>query len=73
MASRWERRLAKWDASNQVTMEKHREVAGGSWEEFNERNFPGPAWAYAVSFLPVVGWVGTLAIAWAKWRRRQSP
>jgi hypothetical protein len=39
MGERLNRRLAKWDASNQATMRKQNEWAGGTWEEFDERNF----------------------------------
>lgn len=49
MAERLNRNLAKWDAANEATMRQQNEAAGGTWEEFNERHFPGPAWAYAIS------------------------
>jgi len=42
VGDRLNRRLAKWDAGNQTTMMKHNELAGGTWEEFGERHFPGP-------------------------------
>ncbi len=53
-------------------MMKHNEVAGGTWEEFAERNFPGPAWAYAISNLPLVGWIGAIVIYRAHRSRRND-
>ena len=53
-------------------MMKHNELAGGTWQEFGERNFPGPAWAYAVSNLPLVGWIGAIVIYRAHRSRRND-
>jgi hypothetical protein len=72
MGERLNRRFAKWDASNQATMRKQNELAGGTWEEFNERNFPGPAWAYAITALPWIGWIGLLMIARARRARNKA-
>lgn len=66
IGDRIDRRLAKWDASNAATMRRQNERAGRMWEEFNERDFPGPAWAYAISNLPVVGFLGALVISSAR-------
>lgn len=72
MGDRLNRKMAKWDAANQTTMRKHNEWAGGTWEEFTERNFPGPPWAYAMSNLPVVGLIGAIVIHRARRSRRNA-
>jgi hypothetical protein len=53
-------------------MRKHNEVAGGTWEDFNERNFPGPGWAYAFSGLPWIGGIGLIVIARVRRARRKD-
>ena len=53
-------------------MQEHNEVAGGTWEEFTDRNFPGPRWAYAISGLPLIGWIGLIAIMRAHRAQRES-
>jgi hypothetical protein len=72
VGDRLNRRLAKWDAANQATMRKQNEMAGGTWEEFTERNFPGPSWAYAMCNLPVVGLIGAIVIHRARRSRRNA-
>jgi hypothetical protein len=65
MGKRLDRRLAKWDAANLAVLRKQNETAGGTWEEFNERYFAGPAVAYAISYLLVSGFVGATVLACA--------
>jgi hypothetical protein len=72
VGDRLNRKLAKWDAAIQAIMRKHNEIAGGTWEEFTERNFPGPPWAYAMCNLPVVGLIGAIVIHRAHRSRRNA-
>jgi hypothetical protein len=40
------------------------------WEKRNAAT-PGPAWAYGIGAIPLIHWIGDIAIAVAAWRRRK--
>jgi hypothetical protein len=60
------RLLERWDEHNQRVLKRHNERANEPPEED-----PGPRWAWAIDGLPLIGWIGTVAIALAAWRRRR--
>ena len=61
------RLLDRWDEHNQRVLERHEAKASEPPEED-----PGPRWAWAIQGFPLIGWIGTLAIAVVWWRRRRA-
>lgn len=49
----------------------HNEQSVPMTAPYDEDKTPGPRWAHAVSWVPVLGWVGMAVIAWSAWRRRR--
>ena len=65
--------LDRWDTRNQRRAEQDNiRLGGDDWVERLDRETPGPKWAWAISAVPVVHWVGDIAIAIDAWRRRRS-
>lgn len=72
ISDRVNRRLEKWDRANQVRAERDNQRLGGDdWLERLNEETPGPGWAWAISGIPFIGWIGDAVILLDSWRRRR--
>lgn len=71
-SDRVNRRLEKWDRANQARAERDNQRLGGDdWVERLNKETPGPGWAWAISGIPIIGWIGDSVILLDAWRRRR--
>lgn len=64
----------RWDASNQRRAKRDDvRVGGEDWAARLDRDTPGPRWAWAISGIPLLHWIGDAAIAISTGRRRRGP
>ena len=74
LSDRVNRRLEKWDRANQARAERDNQRLGGDdWVERVNEETPGPAWAWVISGIPFIGWLGDVVILLDAWRRRRRP